>query len=527
MENWQSEYLQFTLVHPADGLAACRRARRSPRSSTRSGPSPTEEQKVGEHATADSPRWARVARPAAVASTRTRSLLVMATIWLGTWFAQSVTGWSAYNADQLDHHEATVTLARLPRLGRLLGDAPCRTGSPSSSPSARWRCSASTCASADRRSPSPSAPRTRRPGSRAQNALVERERVDGGRALAAQLAGDHRQRPAAEAHVVDEQAARPAAARRRRELRRARSRPAARSWPSRAAAGCPRRARAAASNGRPSAAASRAREVRHQRRPSGATASPSTHDRRRCHVAHRLGRRGDELVVERARPRRRPARAGPSRRRRAAPARGPPRRARRRGASSSCPSASGAIFLTSISSGCERRCSDGVAHQRRVERPVEARPGADRAEAAVRRVAGRRAPPAARASGSARRRRTRPSPPARAGAARSRSRSARRRRPSRCRPRATQRVPCSLTAPSTSSTLSIASSRPCPRLTAPISSCVVAPPRRRGARARGSTSSRGGNACSMKKSWIRRSSAPRSSTTSARSIARPARPTCW
>ena len=36
-------------------------------------------------------------------------VLVMGTIWLGTWFAQSVTGWSAYNVDQLDHHEATVT----------------------------------------------------------------------------------------------------------------------------------------------------------------------------------------------------------------------------------------------------------------------------------------------------------------------------------------------------------------------------------------------------------------------------------
>jgi hypothetical protein len=36
-----------------------------------------------------------------------------------------------------------------------------------------------------------------------------------------------------------------------------------------------------------------------------------------------------------------------------------------------------------------------------------------------------------------------------------------------------------------------------------------------------------GNACSMKKSWMRRSSAPRSSTTSARSTPRPARPTCW
>jgi hypothetical protein len=33
----------------------------------------------------------------------------MTTIWLLTWLAQSVTGRIAYNAEQLDHHEAPVT----------------------------------------------------------------------------------------------------------------------------------------------------------------------------------------------------------------------------------------------------------------------------------------------------------------------------------------------------------------------------------------------------------------------------------
>ena len=53
--------------------------------------------------------------------------------------------------------------------------------------------------------------RRRRAAARADQELRleggrERERVDGARALAAQLAGDHRERPAAEADVVDEQA---------------------------------------------------------------------------------------------------------------------------------------------------------------------------------------------------------------------------------------------------------------------------------------------------------------------------------
>ncbi len=33
----------------------------------------------------------------------------MGTIWIGTWFAQSVTGVTEYNSEQLDHHEETVS----------------------------------------------------------------------------------------------------------------------------------------------------------------------------------------------------------------------------------------------------------------------------------------------------------------------------------------------------------------------------------------------------------------------------------
>ena len=33
----------------------------------------------------------------------------MSIIFFGSWFAQSVTGWTTYNADQVDHHQATVS----------------------------------------------------------------------------------------------------------------------------------------------------------------------------------------------------------------------------------------------------------------------------------------------------------------------------------------------------------------------------------------------------------------------------------
>ena len=32
----------------------------------------------------------------------------MTALWLGSWFAQSVAGWTAYNANQLDHEAATT-----------------------------------------------------------------------------------------------------------------------------------------------------------------------------------------------------------------------------------------------------------------------------------------------------------------------------------------------------------------------------------------------------------------------------------
>jgi hypothetical protein len=36
-------------------------------------------------------------------------LLVMGAIFVGSWFAQSVTGWSTYNADQIEHEAESVS----------------------------------------------------------------------------------------------------------------------------------------------------------------------------------------------------------------------------------------------------------------------------------------------------------------------------------------------------------------------------------------------------------------------------------
>lgn len=106
MENWQSEYLQFTLYIL---LTVWFVQRGSPESKEvdKRGTESDRDQRVGEHAGADSPAWARV-RGARLWIYSNSLVLVMVAIWLGSWFAQSVTGWSDYSADQLAHDEPRV-----------------------------------------------------------------------------------------------------------------------------------------------------------------------------------------------------------------------------------------------------------------------------------------------------------------------------------------------------------------------------------------------------------------------------------
>jgi hypothetical protein len=107
MENWQSEYLQFTLFIL---LTIWLIQRGSPESKEpgREGRESDRDQLIGEHAHPRSPLWARVG------GFRTwlysNSLLtVMIAIWIGSWFAQSVTSFTDHNADLLSHQEDPVS----------------------------------------------------------------------------------------------------------------------------------------------------------------------------------------------------------------------------------------------------------------------------------------------------------------------------------------------------------------------------------------------------------------------------------
>ncbi len=106
MENWQSEYLQFTLFIVATVWFV---QKGSPESKKvdEVGTQSDAEQLVAEHAPPDAPKWAR-ARGVRLWLYSNSLLLVMGTIWLGSWFAHSLTGWRVYNEEALDHDEATL-----------------------------------------------------------------------------------------------------------------------------------------------------------------------------------------------------------------------------------------------------------------------------------------------------------------------------------------------------------------------------------------------------------------------------------
>ena len=107
LENWQSEYLQFFLFILATVWLVQRGSNES-KKLDKIGFESDQEQRVGRHAGRNSPFWARAG------GWRTHLysnslLLVMGAIFLASWLAQSVTGWTEYNSDQREHGQATVS----------------------------------------------------------------------------------------------------------------------------------------------------------------------------------------------------------------------------------------------------------------------------------------------------------------------------------------------------------------------------------------------------------------------------------
>jgi hypothetical protein len=107
LENWQSEYLQFTLFIL---MTVWLLQRGSPESKPlhRAGRESDKDQQVGQHAKRNSPRWAKVEGLRRTLYENSL-LIVMAAIWVGSWLAQSLTGVAEYNTERLDHHQLPVS----------------------------------------------------------------------------------------------------------------------------------------------------------------------------------------------------------------------------------------------------------------------------------------------------------------------------------------------------------------------------------------------------------------------------------
>ena len=106
LENWQSEYLQFSLFILAT-IWLYQRGSNESKHKEELGLESDEKQLVGRHAKRDSPRWARRKdwRHHLYANSL---LLVMAVIFFGSWFGQSLTGWREYNDDQREHGQPQI-----------------------------------------------------------------------------------------------------------------------------------------------------------------------------------------------------------------------------------------------------------------------------------------------------------------------------------------------------------------------------------------------------------------------------------
>jgi hypothetical protein len=107
MENWQSEFLQFTVFILAT-IWLIQRGSNESKKPEEAGLEPDQKQMIGPYAQRNSPRWAKVGGFRTWVFSNSL-VLVMTAIFFASWFAQSATGWTKYNEEQRDHHEPAVS----------------------------------------------------------------------------------------------------------------------------------------------------------------------------------------------------------------------------------------------------------------------------------------------------------------------------------------------------------------------------------------------------------------------------------
>ena len=110
MENWQSEFLQFSLFIAAT-IWLVQKGSNESKPPGKAGRESDEQQQIGRHTPMRGARWAKAD------DLRTRVyenslLIVMTLIFFATWFGQSLNNWRVFNAEQATHGAAGVSWGR-------------------------------------------------------------------------------------------------------------------------------------------------------------------------------------------------------------------------------------------------------------------------------------------------------------------------------------------------------------------------------------------------------------------------------
>jgi hypothetical protein len=110
MENWQSEFLQFTVFIGATVWLVQKGSNESKRLED-VGTETDKKQRVGRYASERSPRWAKT-RGLRRWLYENSLLITMTSIFFATWCVQSLNNWRLFNDEQREHSEATVSWGR-------------------------------------------------------------------------------------------------------------------------------------------------------------------------------------------------------------------------------------------------------------------------------------------------------------------------------------------------------------------------------------------------------------------------------
>jgi hypothetical protein len=108
MENWQSEFLQFTLFILATVWLVQKGSNESKKLED-VGLESEKQQQLGENAPPNAPRWAKRGRDLTRRVYENSLLIAMTAVFLLTWLAQSLNNWRFQNQELREHEEQPIS----------------------------------------------------------------------------------------------------------------------------------------------------------------------------------------------------------------------------------------------------------------------------------------------------------------------------------------------------------------------------------------------------------------------------------